>query len=233
MRGEGVRLASLLSPLIYWPCWLSDCDFNCTLHNCDFGVTLAESGCDCNCMAVNVSNWLCLYLWLWLEKNCDCGVTGYIYRWLYSIFTWVWLTVVDCGCNCNSDYNYHYYYHYINCYWMLYTYANSGNNCKMSSSATAPSEPSVTLQDVLAAHSRIKDFIHKTPVIRSTTLNEMSGRLLYFKCENLQKAGAFKVSNSRTFSHPNSSHLIIIPTEFVQLVLLTFYVCMESQLFNI
>ena len=63
----------------------------------------------------------------------------------------------------------------------------------MSSSA-APSETRVTLQDVLEAHTRIKDSIHKTPVIRSTTLNEMSGRLLYFKCENLQKAGAFKVS---------------------------------------
>ena len=64
----------------------------------------------------------------------------------------------------------------------------------MSSTAVKP-EPQVTLEDVQAARARIKDFIHKTPVITSNTLNEMSGRSLYLKCENLQKAGAFKVSN--------------------------------------
>src|SRR6056297_2015579 len=50
-----------------------------------------------------------------------------------------------------------------------------------------------TFDDVVAAHERIRPYIHNTPVLTSTTLNEMSGTELFFKCENFQKAGAFKV----------------------------------------
>ncbi|MGY6696316.1 MAG: beta-hydroxyaspartate dehydratase BhcB [Roseinatronobacter sp.] len=50
-----------------------------------------------------------------------------------------------------------------------------------------------TYEDVLAAHSRIASHIHRTPVLTSTFLNALSGAELYFKCENFQKAGAFKV----------------------------------------
>ncbi len=42
------------------------------------------------------------------------------------------------------------------------------------------------------AQERIKPYIHKTPVLRSIYLNKISGAELYFKCENFQKAGAFK-----------------------------------------
>jgi len=49
-----------------------------------------------------------------------------------------------------------------------------------------------TYDDVLAAHDRIKPHIHRTPVLTSETLDRMSGASLLFKCENLQKAGAFK-----------------------------------------
>lgn len=48
-------------------------------------------------------------------------------------------------------------------------------------------------QDVLVAHERIKPYIHKTPVLTSRFLNELTGAELFFKCENLQKAAAFKV----------------------------------------
>lgn len=48
-------------------------------------------------------------------------------------------------------------------------------------------------EDVLVAHERIQPYIHKTPVLTSTRLNEMTGAKLFFKCENLQKAAAFKV----------------------------------------
>jgi threonine dehydratase len=48
------------------------------------------------------------------------------------------------------------------------------------------------LTDILAAHDRIKPFIHHTPVMTSTQLNEMFGCSLFFKCENFQKTGAFK-----------------------------------------
>jgi threonine dehydratase len=50
-----------------------------------------------------------------------------------------------------------------------------------------------TLDDMLAAHERIKPYIHRTPVFTSTFLNDLTGAELFFKCENLQKAGAFKV----------------------------------------
>ena len=50
-----------------------------------------------------------------------------------------------------------------------------------------------TFDDVLAAHERVKPYIHRTPVLTSTFLNELIGAELFFKCENFQKAGAFKV----------------------------------------
>ena len=50
-----------------------------------------------------------------------------------------------------------------------------------------------TLDDMLEAHERIKPYIHRTPVMTSSFLNEMAGCEMFFKCENFQKAGAFKV----------------------------------------
>ncbi|MPY24063.1 beta-hydroxyaspartate dehydratase BhcB [Shewanella sp. YLB-07] len=50
-----------------------------------------------------------------------------------------------------------------------------------------------TYDDVLVAHERIKPYIHETPVLTSRFLNELTGAELFFKCENLQKAAAFKV----------------------------------------
>lgn len=49
-----------------------------------------------------------------------------------------------------------------------------------------------TYDDVLAAHERIKPYIHRTPILTSSYLNELTGAELFFKCENFQKAGAFK-----------------------------------------
>jgi threonine dehydratase len=46
--------------------------------------------------------------------------------------------------------------------------------------------------DVLAAAARIAPHAHVTPVLTSRSLDEMAGAQLYFKCENLQRAGAFK-----------------------------------------
>lgn len=49
-----------------------------------------------------------------------------------------------------------------------------------------------SFQDVLAAHERIAPHIHRTPVLTSSYLNDLTGAELFFKCENFQKAGAFK-----------------------------------------
>jgi len=52
-------------------------------------------------------------------------------------------------------------------------------------------EPS--LEDIRQAHRRIEPFIHRTPVLTSGTIDRMAGGEIFFKCENLQKAGAFKI----------------------------------------
>lgn len=49
-----------------------------------------------------------------------------------------------------------------------------------------------SLQDIQTAHKSIKPYIHKTPVLTSESINQISGAELYFKCENFQKIGAFK-----------------------------------------
>ncbi|MET4128144.1 beta-hydroxyaspartate dehydratase BhcB [Roseovarius sp. MBR-6] len=51
----------------------------------------------------------------------------------------------------------------------------------------------LTLDDMLAARARIAPYIHRTPVLTSSFLNDLTGAELFFKCENFQKAGAFKV----------------------------------------
>ncbi|HJX71126.1 MAG TPA: pyridoxal-phosphate dependent enzyme [Bacteroidales bacterium] len=49
-----------------------------------------------------------------------------------------------------------------------------------------------SFQDIQKAHLRIKKLIHDTPVLTSSGINQLTGSVLYFKCENFQKAGAFK-----------------------------------------
>ncbi|MFH0736623.1 MAG: pyridoxal-phosphate dependent enzyme [bacterium] len=46
--------------------------------------------------------------------------------------------------------------------------------------------------DIIYAHQLIKKYIHKTPVLSSFSINKMLGCNIYFKCENMQKVGAFK-----------------------------------------
>ena len=51
----------------------------------------------------------------------------------------------------------------------------------------------ITLQNILDAANRIQPYIHKTPVLTCQSINELSGIDFYFKCENFQKIGAFKI----------------------------------------
>src|SRR5947209_14830026 len=50
----------------------------------------------------------------------------------------------------------------------------------------------VDLDAVRAAARRIEGLAHRTPVMTCATLDRLAGRALFFKCEHLQKAGAFK-----------------------------------------
>src|SRR5438046_4126391 len=48
------------------------------------------------------------------------------------------------------------------------------------------------LDSIRAAHERIRPYIHRTPVLTGSRLNQATGASLFFKCENFQKIGAFK-----------------------------------------
>ena len=50
-----------------------------------------------------------------------------------------------------------------------------------------------SFKDIQDAHERIRPFIHRTPILSNASLNKLSGAELFFKCENFQKAGSFKI----------------------------------------
>ncbi|MFT5481938.1 MAG: threonine dehydratase [Halieaceae bacterium] len=54
-----------------------------------------------------------------------------------------------------------------------------------------PERPSI--EDIQQAAARIESYIHRTPVMTSSAIDELSGATIFFKCENLQKIGAFKI----------------------------------------
>jgi threonine ammonia-lyase medium form len=54
------------------------------------------------------------------------------------------------------------------------------------------SNDTVTFTDVQAAAARLHGQAHRTPIITSETFDQIAGCRVYFKCENLQRAGAFK-----------------------------------------
>ncbi|MER6028778.1 threo-3-hydroxy-L-aspartate ammonia-lyase [Streptomyces sp. NPDC001851] len=57
----------------------------------------------------------------------------------------------------------------------------------------AAATPRVTFDDVRAAAARIEGVAHRTPVLTSRTLNALVGAEVFIKCENFQRAGAFKI----------------------------------------
>lgn len=50
-----------------------------------------------------------------------------------------------------------------------------------------------SLEQIKEADARIRGRVHRTPVITSRSFNEATGKEVFFKCENLQRAGAFKI----------------------------------------
>lgn len=51
----------------------------------------------------------------------------------------------------------------------------------------------ITKASIENAHKRIQPYIHNTPVLTNQSINALSGIEFYFKCENFQKIGAFKI----------------------------------------
>jgi threonine dehydratase len=66
---------------------------------------------------------------------------------------------------------------------------------------------SVNLDTIRAAHERIRLYIHRTPVLTNSWLNDASRASLFFKCENFQKVGAFKArgATNAVFSLDNET----------------------------
>lgn len=64
---------------------------------------------------------------------------------------------------------------------------------------TSPQQPGgapaigPSFADIRSAHQRIAPHIHRTPVMTSASLDDISGAKLYFKCENFQRSGSFKM----------------------------------------
>jgi threonine dehydratase len=51
----------------------------------------------------------------------------------------------------------------------------------------------ITKRAIEQAHKHIRPYIHETPVLQSAAINAIAGADIYFKCENFQKIGAFKI----------------------------------------
>jgi threonine dehydratase len=64
-----------------------------------------------------------------------------------------------------------------------------------------------TLEVIRTAARRIAPFVHRTPVLTCASLDELTGAALFFKCENLQKVGAFKArgAHNAVFSLPQEA----------------------------
>lgn len=60
-------------------------------------------------------------------------------------------------------------------------------------------ELAVTFDDVILASERIGELVHKTPVLTSRLFDERTGTRTFFKCENLQRGGAFKLRGALNF----------------------------------
>src|ERR1051326_3908064 len=68
-------------------------------------------------------------------------------------------------------------------------------------------EPAIQANDVQAAAERIRELARRTPVMTSAGLDEEAGTRAFFKCENLQRGGAFKIrgASNLILSLPASS----------------------------
>jgi threonine dehydratase len=71
-------------------------------------------------------------------------------------------------------------------------------------------------ETIVAAHARIAPRIHRTPVLTSSSFNGAAGAQLFFKCENFQKTGSFKIRGASntilSLSDREVAHGIVTPS---------------------
>jgi threonine dehydratase len=63
----------------------------------------------------------------------------------------------------------------------------------MSATTSTSAYANLTWKAIVEAHARIQPRIHRTPVLTSASLDAMTGARLFFKCENFQRTGSFKI----------------------------------------
>jgi threonine dehydratase len=73
-----------------------------------------------------------------------------------------------------------------------------------------------TWADIVAAHARIAPRIHRTPVLTSHSLNAIAGAEFFFKCDNFQKTGSFKIRGATnaifSLTDEEAGHGIVTPS---------------------
>src|ERR1700726_751456 len=83
----------------------------------------------------------------------------------------------------------------------------------MSATTPVSAYSHLTWQAILDAHARIVTRIHRTPVLTSASIDAVTGAHLFFKCENLQKTGSFKIRGASnailSLSNEEAAHGIV------------------------
>ena len=73
-----------------------------------------------------------------------------------------------------------------------------------------------TCDDIREAHARIASHIHRTPVLTSHSLDAMAGAQFFFKCDNFQKTGSFKIRGAAnailSLTEAEAAHGIVTPS---------------------
>lgn len=69
-----------------------------------------------------------------------------------------------------------------------------------------PYSPPISASDFYKRHKQIGPYIHRTPILTSSYFDEQSGARIYFKCENFQRMGAFKMRGA-------ASAMVALPEE--------------------
>jgi threonine dehydratase len=82
--------------------------------------------------------------------------------------------------------------------------------------ATSLQMDAPNFEAILAARQRIVPYIHRTPVVTSASLDEIAGARLFFKCENLQRTGSFKIRGATnavfSLTDEEARHGVVAPS---------------------
>jgi threonine dehydratase len=82
--------------------------------------------------------------------------------------------------------------------------------------ATSLQMDAPNFEAIVAAHQRIVPYIHRTPVVTSASLDEIAGARLFFKCENLQRTGSFKIRGATnavfSLTDEEARHGVVAPS---------------------